>query len=117
VTLEAFVKEWRTSVAVNLKASTTRTAESHLRAHIIPQLGSLPSREMNTKTVQSFVTYLANGGRSKKTVENVLLTLSSIHGRQPESGRRCNGLNQEEQADPGVKREKPYFKLPGHPES
>ena len=40
VTLEEFVKEWRTSVAVNLKASTTRTAESHLRAHIMPKLGS-----------------------------------------------------------------------------
>jgi len=78
VTLEAFVKEWRTSVAVNLKASTTRTAESHLRTHIIPKLGSLPLTEINTKTVQSFVAYLATGSRSKKTVENILLTLSSI---------------------------------------
>ena len=78
VTLEEFVREWRTSVAVNLKASTTRTAESHLRAHIIPKLGTLPLKEINTKTVQSFVAYLAKGGRSKKTVENVLLTLSSI---------------------------------------
>ena len=78
VTLEEFVEEWRTSVAVNLKASTTRTAESHLRAHIISKLGSLPLKEINTKTVQSFVANLANGGRSKKTVENVLLTLSSI---------------------------------------
>jgi integrase len=34
--------------------------------------------EINTKTVQSFVAYLATGGRSTKTVENVLLTLSSI---------------------------------------
>ena len=78
VTLEEFVKEWRTSVAVNLKASTTRTAESHLRAHIIPKLGTLPLKEINTKTVQSFVAYLANGGRSRKTLENVLLTISSI---------------------------------------
>jgi integrase len=78
VTLEAFVKEWRISVAVNLKASTTRTAESHLRTHIIPKLGSLPLTEINTKTVQSFVAYLATGSRSKKTVENILLTLSSI---------------------------------------
>jgi integrase len=77
-TLEQFVKEWRSSVAVNLKGSTIRAAESHLRAHIIPKLGSLPLTEMNTKTVQSFVAYLATGGRSKKTVENVLLTLSSI---------------------------------------
>jgi integrase len=77
ITLEAFVKEWRTNVAVNLKGSTTRAAESHLRAHILPKLGSLTLTEINTKTVQSFVAYLATG-RSRKTVENVLLTLSSI---------------------------------------
>jgi len=34
--------------------------------------------EINTKAVQTFVAYLATGGRSRKTVENVLLTLSSI---------------------------------------
>jgi len=78
VTFEEFVTEWRTNVAVNLKASTTRTAESHLRAHIIPKLGGLPLTEINTKAIQGFVACLASGGRSKKTVENVLLTLSSI---------------------------------------
>ena len=78
ITLESFVKEWRTNVAVNLKGSTTRTAESHLRAHILPKLGSYTLTEINTKAVQSFVAYLATGGRSRKTVENVLLTLSSI---------------------------------------
>jgi integrase len=78
ITLEVFVKEWHTNVAVNLKGSTTRAAESHLRAHILPKLGSLSLTEINTKAVQSFVAYLATGGRSRKTVENVLLTLSSI---------------------------------------
>jgi len=78
VTFEELVTEWRTNVAVSLKASTTRTAESHLRAHVIPKLGGLPLTEINTKAIQSFVAYLANGGRSKRTVENVLLTLSSI---------------------------------------
>ncbi len=77
VTLEEFVKEWRASVAVNLKDSTTRTAESHLRAHILSKLGSLTLPEINTKAVQNFVALLATG-RSRKTVENVLLTLSSI---------------------------------------
>jgi integrase len=77
-TLKEFVEEWRSSVAVNLKGSTTRAAESHLRAHIIPKLGDLPLTELNTKTVQAFVAYLATDGRSRKTVENVLLTLSSI---------------------------------------
>jgi integrase len=78
MSLEAFVREWRANVAVNLKGSTTRAAESHLRAHIIPKLGSLRLTEINTKTVQTFAAYLATGGRSRKTVENVLLTLSSI---------------------------------------
>lgn len=92
-TLQAFGKEWRTSVAVNLKASTTRTAESHLRAHIIPKLGSLPLTEINTKTVQSFVANLAIGGRSKKTVENVLLTLSSILRTAKTWDYACGGFS------------------------
>jgi integrase len=77
-TFEQFVAEWRSSVAVNLKASTVRAAESHLRAHILPKLGNQALTEVNTKTVQTFVTYLATSGRSRKTVENLLLTLSSI---------------------------------------
>jgi integrase len=78
ITLADFVKEWRASVAVNLKASTVRAMESHLRSHIIPKLGSLPLTGINTKAVQGFVAYLAGGERSKKTVQNVLLTLSSL---------------------------------------
>jgi len=78
ITLAEFVAEWRTSVAVNLKGSTVRAMESNLRAHILPKLGSLTLTEINTKAVQSFVAYLASGGRSRKTVENVLLTLSSL---------------------------------------
>ena len=78
LTLAEFAEEWRRDVAVNLKGSTTRAAESHLRAHIIPKLGSLPLTEITTKAVQGFVAYLASGGRSRKTAENVLLTLSSL---------------------------------------
>ena len=78
LTLEGFVREWRANVAVNLKGSTTRAAESHLRAHIIPKLGSLRLTEITTKNVQGFVAHLASGGRSRKTVANVLLTLSSL---------------------------------------
>ncbi|HKW64359.1 MAG TPA: tyrosine-type recombinase/integrase [Candidatus Acidoferrum sp.] len=78
LTLTDFVEEWRRDVAVNLKGSTTRAAESHLRAHIIPKLGNLHLTEFATKAVQGFVAYLASGGRSRKTVENVLLTLSSL---------------------------------------
>ncbi len=78
VTLNTFVREWRSGVAVNLKGSTVRAMESHLRAHILPKLGHLSLSEIDTKAVQNFVAYLGSGGRSRKTVENVLLTLSSI---------------------------------------
>lgn len=78
LTLADFAKEWRASVAVNLKRSTARAMESHLRAHINPKLGDKRLTEITTKEVQSFVAYLSGGGRSRKTVENVLLTLSSI---------------------------------------
>lgn len=78
LTLAQFAQEWRAKVAVNLKRSTTRAAESHLRAHIIPKLGNLQLTEITTKAVQGFVAYLAGDGRSRKTVENVVLTLSSL---------------------------------------
>jgi hypothetical protein len=78
MTLEAFAVEWRSAVAVNLKASTARAAESHLRAHILPKLGKLLLTEVTTKALQAFVTYVALSGVSRKTIENILLTLSSL---------------------------------------
>jgi len=65
LTLSEFVREWRTHVAVNLKGSTTRAAESHLRAHIIPKLGNVYLPGITTKSVQGFVAHLASGGRSR----------------------------------------------------
>jgi len=111
MTLEQFVKEWRVSVAVNLKGSTTRAAESHLRAHIIPKLGRLPLTEINTKTAQSFVAYLATGGRSKKTVENVLLTLSSILRTARSWDYACGNFSLADITMPreGVKKEQRHF--------
>ena len=49
LTLGEFVTEWRATVAVNLKGSTTRAAESHLRAHLIPKLGTLHLPEITTR--------------------------------------------------------------------
>src|SRR5258708_11439925 len=109
--LETFVKEWRANVAVNLKSSTARAAESHLRAHILPKLGTLPLTEINTKTVQAFVAYLATGGRSRKTVENVLLTLSSILRKAKAWDYACGSFSLAEITMPreGVRKEQRCF--------
>jgi len=75
-TLAEFVEEWLTNVPQ--RATTRRAAESHLRAHIRPQLGALLLTEINTRVVQSFVAHLENNGCSCKTIKNILSTLSSI---------------------------------------
>ena len=110
-TLEQFVQEWRSSVGVNLKPSTLRAMESNLRAHIIPKLGGHPLTELNAKSVQSFVAYLPIGGRSSKTVENVLLTLSSILRTARSWGYACGDFSLAVITMPreGVKREQRCF--------
>jgi len=59
VTSVRYVRVPKTGAKVNLKGSTARTAESHLRAHILPKLGDVPLTEINAKTVQAFVAHLA----------------------------------------------------------
>jgi integrase len=72
------VKEWREQIAVNLKPSTVRAAESHLAQHIEPRLGSFFLQDMTAKNLQAFVTSTAATGVARKTLENILQTLFSI---------------------------------------
>ena len=78
-TLTEMVQEWRTDIAPNLKPSTVRAADSHLRQHLLPRLGSLRVQELNAKCLQAFVTTLG-ATVSRKTIHNVLQTLFSILG-------------------------------------
>jgi integrase len=77
-TLKRLVAEWREQIAGTLKPSSRKTAESHLRRHIEPLLGNLAFPELTARRIQAFVTTLSSGQRKRKTIENVLLTLSSI---------------------------------------
>jgi len=77
-TLLSVVQEWREQIAVNLKPSTVRAAESHLKRHILLRLGSLRLQELNAKTLQAFVTTLAATGITRKSIENILQSLFSI---------------------------------------
>jgi integrase len=111
MTLEGFVQEWRASVAVNLKASTVRAAESHLRAHILAKLGKLTLPEINTKLVQLFVTSLATAGLLRKTIENILLTLSSLQRTARAWDYACGSFSLSDLTLPrnGVKKEQRCF--------
>jgi integrase len=92
MTLNEFVVEWRSNVAVNLKSGTVRAAESHLRTHLLPKLGPLVLPEINTKIVQTLVASMATAGLSRKTVENVLLTLSAILNKAKAWAYACGGF-------------------------
>jgi integrase len=111
LSLAEFVEEWRRTVAVNLKGSTVRAAESHLRAHIVPKLGSLLLTEITTKAVQGFVAHLGSGERSRKTVENVLITLSSLLRTARAWGYTCGDFRFADLTLPreGVKKEPRCF--------
>lgn len=76
--LEDFVKEWQMHKANNMKPSARRAAESHLRAHLLPNLGSLSMTAIDTRSVQVLVTSLSTKELARKTIENILMTLSSI---------------------------------------
>ena len=74
-------------------------------------MGSLPLTAITTKAVQVFVAYLASGGRSRKTVENVLLTLSSLLRTARAWGYACGDFRFADLTLPreGVKKEPRCF--------
>jgi integrase len=57
-----------------------------LRRHIVPLLGDCALTELTVKKMQTFVTTLTSGTRKAKTIENVLLTLSSVLGSARKRG-------------------------------
>lgn len=76
-TLQDFAGKWRVEVLAQRKPSSVRAAESHLKTHILPQLGRLRLDEVSREHQQVFVTRLSQKV-SRKTVLNVLGTLSSM---------------------------------------
>jgi integrase len=107
--LEA-VAEWRIHIAPNLKPSTVRAAESHLKQHIIPHLGTLRLSEFTVKVVQAFSTGLISG-RTRKTVENVLQTLFSILQTARRFGSAVRAVSRADIVLPngGISREVRFF--------
>lgn len=75
-TIAEFSKRFREEVLAKRKPSTVRSASSHLDAHVIPQLGNLRLDQIGPENQQIFVNNLH--GASRKTVLNILSTLSSM---------------------------------------
>jgi integrase len=87
-TLREFVERWRADVLSQRKPSTIRASESHLRTHVLPQFGHRPLDEIGAEAVQAFVSKLSRE-HSRKTVLNVLGSLSTILGTAKRWGYIC----------------------------
>jgi integrase len=90
--LAEFVERWRTDVLSHHKAATVKAAESHLRSHILPHLGRLRLEEITSEAQQRFVTHLS-ARLKRKSVSNILSTLSAILRTAKKWDYRCVGVN------------------------
>lgn len=109
-TLAEFVERWREIILPQRKESTRKAAQSHLRAHILPQLGAMRLDQLGKENVQAFVTNLS-ACHSRKTVVNVLGTFASIVGTAKEWGYICEPVNWRSVALPpeGLKKPERFF--------
>jgi integrase len=77
ITLEKFADVWETQVLTHQKPSSVKAVKAHLRTHIRKHLGKVLLHELTPQIQQNFVTLISQKV-SRKTVLNVLGTLSSM---------------------------------------
>ncbi|HKV28302.1 MAG TPA: tyrosine-type recombinase/integrase [Candidatus Acidoferrales bacterium] len=98
-TLAQFSERWRAEVLTQRKPSTVMAAEGHLSKHILPELGQVRLDDLSVERQQVFVSRLsAKVGR--KTLLNILGTLSSILSTAISWGYICEGINRQKLALP-----------------
>jgi integrase len=94
-----FANVWEREVLAHKKPSSIKAAESHLRTYIRPWLGEVRMEEFTAQAQQNFVTRLSQRV-SRKTVVNVLSTLSSMIGTAKKWDYLCRPVVMRELALP-----------------
>ncbi|PYU13037.1 MAG: hypothetical protein DMG37_11480 [Acidobacteria bacterium] len=112
-TLGEFIERWKTEVLSKQEPSSIRTVNSHLKCYIVPHLGALRLDQFGVENQQSFVTRVSEAGVSRKTMLNVLGTLSSMLNTAKDWGYTCEQIEVRKLALPkrGLKYEAPRFTL------
>ena len=105
-----FASKWRTEVLCQRKPSIVRASLSHLKNHVLPQLGKLRLDELGREVQQMFVTRLSRSA-SRKTVLNALGTLSSMLSTARKWGYICEAVETRNLVlpDEGLKPEARFF--------
>jgi integrase len=110
-TFEDFVDRWKKEVLITQQPSSARAVKSHLTCFIVPQLGKMRLDQLGIETQQTFVTRVFEKGVSRKTVLNVLGTLSSILNTARDWGYNCERVDLSKLRLPprGQRYEAPHF--------
>lgn len=92
------------------KPSSQKSALSHLRCHIVPQLGNSRLDALGKEVQQVFVTRLSRTV-SRKTARNVMDTLSAMLRKAKQWGYLCEDVDfrTSEFAEAALKREPRFF--------
>jgi integrase len=112
-TLGDFIERWKIEVLSKQEPSSIRAVKSHLKCYIVPHLSQLRLDQLGVENQQSFVTRVAEAGVSRKTVLNVIGTLSSMLNTAKDWGYTCEPIDITKLALPkrGLKYEAPRFTL------
>ena len=112
-TIGDFIERWKVEVLSKQEPSSIRAVKSHLKCYIVPHLSQLRLDQLGVENQQSFVTRVAETGVSRKTVLNVIGTLSSMLNTAKDWGYTCEQIDISKLALPkrGLKYEAPRFTL------
>ena len=114
-TFSEFIEGWKTQVLPTQKPSSARAVRSHLKCYIIPELGNVRLDQFGVENQQRFITRMperaTNKIVSRKTVLNILGTLSTILTTARDWGYNCQQITMEKLCLParGMKYEAPSF--------
>lgn len=86
-----FAEKWQAEILIHRKPSTVKAARSHLKTYILPQLGKMQLDELGRERQQAFATRLVSQV-ARKTVVNILGTLSTMLTTAKEWGYICEGI-------------------------
>ena len=92
-TFAEFLERWKVEVLTKQQPSSARAVKSHLNCHIVPQLGKLRMEQFGVENQQAFFTRVFEKGVSRKTLLNVLGTLSSILSTARDWGYNCGQID------------------------
>jgi integrase len=114
-TFDEFLERWKEEILPSQKPSSQRAVRSHLKCYIVPELGKVRLEQFGVENQQTFIARMAPRASkkavSRKTVLNVLGTLSAILTTARDWGYSCAELDTSKLRLPprGMKYEAPLF--------